>query len=632
MAIRSVSHYELLETIGAGGMGEVFKAQDKRLHRFVAVKVLTRGHSGDPERRKRFIQEAQSASALSHPNIITIHDIFDEGDSYYIVMEYVAGRTLLDAIPPLGLRVGQVLQYSTQMADALNAAHAAGIIHRDFKPANVMVTGSGLVKILDFGLAKLTDPSSAMNLTATAGASTGGVPGGLQDQATLTNVPLTMEGSILGTVNYMSPEQAEGRRVDYRSDIFSFGAVLYEMVTGRRAFQGDSDISTLSSVLRDEVRPMTEMVPDVPHELEDIVRGCLRKDPDARWQSMKEVEMGLSGLKRRSDAGVLHSRPAAPVSQTAVPASQTAVPASQAALPASQTTLPPTKPINAAALKPPTPISKNVLIAGGAGIALLALAGSGLWWATHRPRAAAATPVVTQVAAPVVSQPQPAASPAEVPPPATPESSTSAPLPSPPAQTKREAASPPVSTAVPPPPPPTSPQQNRPDAVTLPPPPVTSPAVAEASKPAPVRAQQALVAVTVHDGLPFRIALADDVPSTAKEGQQLNFRVLDDLKVDGKAVILRGATVTGTIASEGAKKRFLGIGGKMTFQLRSADSADGKKLRVRAAAANTGEGPASLPIDTGKYAKAKELAAARGTDYIAYIDGEQTVSLRKVGP
>ncbi len=279
---QTVSHYAFIEKLGAGGMGEIYKARDSRLKRMVAVKVLAPGKTRDPVGRRRFIQEAQAASALNHPNIITIHDILPDGDTQYMVMEYVPGKTLQGLISAGRLPISQVLQLGTQMANALGVAHAAGIIHRDFKPANVMVTSSGLVKVLDFGLAKLTDLSSRMELTSDGEANT------------LTSAPLTREGSIMGTVNYMSPEQAEGLKVDARSDIFSFGAVLYEMVTGHRAFDGDSGISTLSAVLRDEAKPIQEMAPDVPAEFADIVNRCLRKNPAARWQSMTEVETALS--------------------------------------------------------------------------------------------------------------------------------------------------------------------------------------------------------------------------------------------------------------------------------------------------------------------------------------------------
>src|SRR5580658_11329320 len=310
---QTISHYVFLEKLGAGGMGEIYKARDSRLNRMVAVKVLAPGRTRDPAGRRRFIQEARAASALNHPNIVTIHDILPEGDTQYMVMEHVSGETLHRIISTGPLPIPQVLQISIQMANALAAAHGAGIIHRDFKPANVMVTGSGLVKILDFGLAKLTDLQPAD-----------------EDQKTLTAAPLTREGSIMGTVNYMSPEQAEGLKVDGRSDIFSFGAVLYEMVTGHRAFDGDSGISTLSAVLRDEVKPIREIAPGVPAELDDLVIRCLRKNPAERWQSMTEVETELTGLKRRSDSGIFSSPPVSSItpavsSMVAAPSRQSVV-------------------------------------------------------------------------------------------------------------------------------------------------------------------------------------------------------------------------------------------------------------------------------------------------------------------
>ncbi len=290
---KKVQQYQFLDKLGEGGMGEIYRAQDTRLNRFVAIKCLTAAKTGDTERRRRFIQEAQAASALNHPNIITIHDILSENGADYLVMEYVQGHTFVEEIPKGGLRVPQVIKMGIQMADALQAAHAAGIIHRDLKPANFMVTSTGLVKILDFGLAKLTD-SSPM--------------GGDADDATKTiaEAPLTVEGSIIGTVSYMSPEQAQGQKVDARSDIFSFGVVLYEMITGERAFRGDSAVSTLTAILRDEVKPIAESNPDVPDELDDIVWRCLRKDPDERFQSMKEVHAALSLMRHESESALMH--------------------------------------------------------------------------------------------------------------------------------------------------------------------------------------------------------------------------------------------------------------------------------------------------------------------------------------
>src|SRR5579863_3861690 len=233
MVGRQIQQYQLLEKLGAGGMGEIYKALDTRLNRTVAIKVLPSAKSGDPDRRRRFLQEAQAASGLNHPSIITIHDVISEGDTEFMVMEFVGGKTLNDIIPKGGLRVPQALKYALQTADALTAAHNAGIVHRDLKPANIMVTDSGLVKVLDFGLAKMTDRSSPTHI-------------GEDAETIAATSPLTVEGSIIGTVSYMSPEQAQGKKVDTRSDIFSFGAVLYEMLTGLRAFEGESSLSTLS--------------------------------------------------------------------------------------------------------------------------------------------------------------------------------------------------------------------------------------------------------------------------------------------------------------------------------------------------------------------------------------------------
>src|SRR5579872_3546771 len=295
---QTIDHYKLRELLGAGGMGEIYKAEDTRLHRVVAIKVLSPAVAADPERRKRFLQEAQAASALNHPNIITVYDIVSEGETQCMVMEYVAGKTLRDAIPAGGLPVPQALQYAVQIASALSAAHAAGIIHRDLKPSNVMITPSNLVKILDFGLAKFLDPVG---------------PSG--EASTVDQAQLTREGSIIGTVSYMSPEQAEGKRVDARSDIFAFGSVLYEMLTGKRAFEGSSGISTLSAILRDDVKPIYDTAPDVPPLLEQIVLRCLQKDPNARWQSMQQVQGALGTLQRQLD----------PAGQYAPPLSTTAM-------------------------------------------------------------------------------------------------------------------------------------------------------------------------------------------------------------------------------------------------------------------------------------------------------------------
>jgi serine/threonine protein kinase len=292
---RTISHYQVLEQLGAGGMGQIYKAFDPRLNRFVVIKILSAGMSA-PSQRRRFIQEAQAASALNHPNIITIYDVVSEPEAECIVMEFVAGKTLVELIPRGGLRVPQLLQLSVQMADALSTAHAAGIVHRDLKPGNVMVTESGLVKILDFGLAKRDYAAGPVS----------------DDEQTVVTEPLTTEGTILGTVSYMSPEQAQARHVDARSDIFSFGVLLYEMATGVRPFSGESPISILSSILRDDVTPIRDIAPDIPPQLQELISRCLRKEPDDRWQSMKEILAALTALKQESDSGMLY-RQAIPI-------------------------------------------------------------------------------------------------------------------------------------------------------------------------------------------------------------------------------------------------------------------------------------------------------------------------------
>ena len=279
-------------------MGIVYKALDTHLDRFVAIKVLPPEKVADAERKRRFVQEAKAASALNHPNIITIHDIASENGIDFIAMEYVPGKALNQLIPRKGLPLSESLKYAIQIADALAAAHAAGIIHRDLKPGNVMVSGAegrpGLVKVLDFGLAKLTDRTE------------GGHPEFTEFTETIRqgDAPSTGEGAIVGTISYMSPEQAEGKKVDARSDIFSFGALLYEMVTGQRAFQGVSKLSTLSAILREEPKPASQVVEGLPRELERIIARCLRKSPERRFQAMPDLKVALEELKEESDSGV----------------------------------------------------------------------------------------------------------------------------------------------------------------------------------------------------------------------------------------------------------------------------------------------------------------------------------------
>ena len=304
MVGRTICHYEIVTKLGEGGMGVVYKVRDTHLDRVVAIKVLPPERVADTGRKQRFVQEAKAASALNHPNIITIHDIASvevgqaswlatpgrpSGPPHqidFIVMEYVPGKTLAELIPRRGLRLAEALKYAVQIADALAAAHSKEIVHRDLKPGNVMVTPDCRVKVLDFGLAKLFE-----------------TPEVEQDEATLSMRSTTGKGVIVGTASYMSPEQVEGKRVDARSDVFSFGVVLYEMVTGRRAFEGDSLMSTLAAVLEKDPRPVSEIAPAVPRDLEKLISRCLRKDPERRIQHMDDVRLALLELKEESESG-----------------------------------------------------------------------------------------------------------------------------------------------------------------------------------------------------------------------------------------------------------------------------------------------------------------------------------------
>jgi len=280
--------YEIQSPLGSGGMGEVYRAIQSSLGRQVAIKVLPAEKVAYPERKQRFVQEAKSASSLNHPNIITIYDIGQADGIDFISMEFVSGKTLDKLIPRNGMRLNEALKCAVQIADALARAHAAGIVHRDLKPGNIMVNEDGRVKVLDFGLAKLTEPAPAS-----------------EDESTRTMRPTTEEGKIVGTVAYLSPEQAEGKKVDARSDIFSFGSVLYEMVTGKQAFHADTKASTLAAILKDNPRPASQLVDGLPREVERLISRCLRKEVNQRFQHMDDVKIVLEELKEESDSGVL---------------------------------------------------------------------------------------------------------------------------------------------------------------------------------------------------------------------------------------------------------------------------------------------------------------------------------------
>src|SRR5450432_709492 len=575
---KTISHYEVVEKLGAGGMGDIYKAQDRRLNRFVAIKVLSAASAGDPERRRRFIQEAQAASGLNHPNIITIYDILSQDDTEFMVMEFVAGTTLDGIIPKGGLGTAKALQIAVQIASALAAAHAAGIVHRDLKPANIMVTGSGLVKILDFGLAKITIETSLTDDTHTIGAA-----------------PLTVEGSILGTVSYMSPEQAQGKRVDPRSDIFSFGLVLYEMICGVKAFSSDSTISTLSAILRDEPKPLNQMVPGVPAELEQIVYRALRKDPGERWQKIDYMHAALAELKQRSDSGVF--MPSAVMAPPPPPA-------------------------------PPAPTAKKPgRLPRVAAIILILVAAKWMFtnFSSKRPERVSINigtqEPETRPAPPATAPPEAAAPPLA----GVPEASA-------PAREKSSAEADDILTnkAV----------LDMVKAKVAPslivshihssktnfnlstselirltkagvPEPVLeamrSPAETARAEPAPPPSKPAIPgaaiagnksSVWVIGGLPFTITLLDDVPLDAEPGRVLHIRASKDFTISGSLVIAKGAPVAGEVVDAG-KKGILGTGirgGKPTFRLNLADAADGTRLDDTARPGRHSDGKDDRPI------------------------------------
>jgi hypothetical protein len=567
MVDRTVLQYQILARLGVGGMGEVYKARDTRLNRFVAMKVLPAAMSADPERRRRFVQEAQAASALNHPNIITIYDIVDDGDAQFMVVEYLAGKTLFELIPKEGLPVPQAVLYAAQVAEALNAAHAAGIIHRDLKPSNVMVTNGGLVKLLDFGLAK--------HFVAEAG--------DYNQTATTLDAPLTVEGAVMGTVNYMSPEQAEGRRVDARSDIFSFGTVLYEMLTGQHAFEGASTVSTLTAVLRDDVRPIAELRPNMPSDLERIVDTCLKKDPAQRYQSMLEILVDLAPLKHQADSGVLYDVPTM-VTQRGIGA-------------------PP-----AAARR-----SRTLAIGVASFLLLVAAIGGGYWWVTRHVSAPPAAQVVASPDTPLTNDSILEMTQAKV----SPDviigqiraSKTDfnlsagevirlskAGVPAAVIEAMRNPTAEPASRTI-------------------------APAAAPVAAPdaAPVATQPTIdIPVVLGDALPIRLTLAEDIPGDALEGDPVRFRVGHDVRVEDTVVIPKGAEAIGVIV-DGAKKKILGIGGKMTFRLESVTAVDGRKVTIRATPSPNRKGVSKRPLKP----------ATAGAEYLGYIDGSNTVMVKK---
>jgi eukaryotic-like serine/threonine-protein kinase len=271
--------FEIVAPLGTGGMGEVYRARDTRLDRTVAIKLLPEAFSANSERLHRFEQEARSASALNHPNIVTIYELGQDGSSHYIAMELVEGKTLRELLVSGLLPMRKTIEIAAQIAEGLTKAHEAGITHRDLKPANLMVSHDGLVKILDFGLAKLASPSEEQSDTCTTATS------------------LTASGLVLGTVAYMSPEQVGGQQLNFRSDQFSFGLVLYEMVTGKRPFQRSTAPETLVAILREQAEPIGVQNRDAPAPLCWAIERCLAKEPDKRYLSTRDLARELAAIR-----------------------------------------------------------------------------------------------------------------------------------------------------------------------------------------------------------------------------------------------------------------------------------------------------------------------------------------------
>ena len=284
-------HYRIVRPLGSGGMGEVYAAEDTKLQRVVALKILPPAMAEDPDRLARFRREAQAIAALNHPNVVTVYSVEEAGGTHFLTMELVEGLTLTASLRPGGLSLREWLALALPLADAVAAAHAQGIVHRDLKPSNVMVTTGGRVKVLDFGLAKLQPRADA------------------GDTSTIT-ARMTAANQVFGTPAYMSPEQAEGRPIDHRTDIFSLGILLYEMASGRRPFAGDTSLAIISSILKDTPPPLSQARPDLPSEVDRIIRRCLAKDPGRRYQSTLDLRHDLDDL----DLGLT---PTAPTSVTA---------------------------------------------------------------------------------------------------------------------------------------------------------------------------------------------------------------------------------------------------------------------------------------------------------------------------
>ncbi len=621
--------YEILALLGTGGMGEVYRAKDVRLSREVALKVLSIERVPSAESRQRFLQEAQAASQLNHPNIVIIYDIGSQDDLDYIAMEYVRGKTLDNVIPRGGFRLSPMLRYAIPIADGLSRAHAANVVHRDLKPANIMVGDDGQVKLLDFGLAKWTAMQE---------------PGSVSDAPTL-----TAEGTIVGTVSYMSPEQAQGKTVDTRSDIWSYGAILYEMLTGERAFHTENAISTLTAILRDEPKPVGAVPEDARGELERIIARCLRKDRDRRWQTMADVKVALEELKDESTSTRLSASVRLPAPEPSV------------AMPA-----------------PPAPKSKsssNAVLAGIAFILLAILIGGG-YYGVHKLQE-----LRQQVSPPVAETTPPAANPASAPTtPAPPqgltndqviemvksglsssivishikEEKTNFDLSTPELirlakervpndvievmkNPQAPVAAPKTTPAIAKTTSPTDKNQPAIPAVVIPlPTPVQTPAVSAVTPAPPPPVHKAVPVETqvqtlgLKDGDRIKISLAEDIATDSEDGKPIHLVVAEDVKANGETVIPSGSTVNAAIEVLEGKKLLLFKGVRTTLKVQTVKAIDGQSIPLRVRA-NSGEGDKQIRLNApNQELKSRGILVAKGTEYYAYLDKDAKVQVTSI--